>query len=395
MVLFVTVITVLAAGSPVAVASSSSDVTMIITVTDRFGNGISDATVTAEWEGGSTSDQTAANGQVLLDVEEGAEVTITIDHHSFTRNEPFVVDEAQGQEVEVTVYRKAEGEVQVIEDGEPLKNAKVKFYQDGELVVEGRTNADGVFTSGTVERSEYHVIAVKEGYYQNGTVVQIRETTDVALTLEEGDVQFQVTVKDDHFTPAEPIENAEVDIETVGSVLTRSNGQQTVVVPVNTDLEVTVTKDGYTETTETVSVGEYDTNVEVTVTRQDALNVSVSNQRVVAGEAVRVEVTDEYGDPVEGVTIQVDGEAAGTTDAEGVAKATLEEGGTVTITAVDQGVTSEPVTVEVVGDDTPTETETGTETGTETPEGEGVPGFGFVPAALALVGAALVSRRLA
>lgn len=394
-VLLVVAVAVLAASSPAAMATGSltedsADVTLSITVTDRFGNSISDATVTAEWDGGATSSQTASNGQVLLDVEEDAEVTITVDHHAYTRNQPYVIEEAEGGDHEVTVYRKARGEVQVIENGEPLRNARVQIYQDGDLITQGRTNADGVFESGVIERGDYQILAVKEGYYQNGTVVHVKDTTEVTLALEEGDVQLQVAVKDDHFTPAEPIEDAEVDIETVGTVLTRSNGQQTVVVPVNTDIEITVTKNDYTETTKTVSVGEGDTSVEFTITREDALNISVGNQRVVAGEDVRVEVTDEYGDPVEGATIQVDGEAAGTTDADGVAHVTLEEGGTVSITAVDQGITSEEVTVEIIGDETPTAA------GTETPEEEpeGVPGFGFLAAALALAGGAMLSRRL-
>lgn len=398
--LVVVVLTGLAVASPVAMASGgvsedSTDVTLTVTVTDRFGNGISDVSVTADWKGGASSGQTVSNGQVLLDVEEGAEVTITVDHFAYTRNEPYVVEEAVGQEVEVTVYRKAEGEVKVVTDGEPLRNAQVQFYQDGDLVTQGRTNADGVFASGTIERGDYQVIAVKEGYYQSGSVVHVKDTAEVTLSLEEGDVQLQVTVVDDHFTPGKPVENAEVEIETTGTVLTRTNGQQTVVVPVNTDVEVTVTKDGYTETSKTVSVGEGDTNAEFTINREDALNISVGNQRVVAGEDVRVEVTDEYGDPVEGATIQVDDETAGTTDAEGVAKVPLEASGTVSIAATDSGVTSEDVTVEVIGDETPTEART------ETPEEEGededesVPGFGLLAAALALAGTALLSRRLA
>ncbi len=392
----VVAITVLAASAPTAFgndrSANQSEVTLTVQVTDPLNNPIDGATVTAEWDGGSTSDDTASNGRVLLDVPQGAEVTLSVEHHAYVRNHPVVVEDAQDQEVDVTVYRKAEGQVEVIEDGEPLRDARVLFYQDGELVTQGRTDAEGAFSSGTIERGEYHVIAVKQGYHTNRTDVEVADTTGVTLSLEQGDVQLQVSVADDHFTPAEPIADAEVEIDTVGTVLTRSNGNQTVVVPVNTDVEITATKDGYESTTKTVSVGEENTAVEAIITREDALNLTASNQRVVSGENVRLEVTDEYGDTVEGASILVDGEEAGSTNANGVATVPLDADGTVTITAEHDGVTSEGVTVEVIaeGEETPAAESTPTP-GDDLP----VPGFGPVVALVALAGAMLITRRLA
>ncbi|PSP79469.1 hypothetical protein BRC81_04425 [Halobacteriales archaeon QS_1_68_20] len=394
-ILVVVAITVLAVSAPTAVANeradSQSEVTLTVQVTDPLNNEIDSATVTAEWDGGSTSGETASNGMVLLDVPEGTQVELSVDHHAYVRNSPLVIEEAEGQEINLTVYRKAEGKVNVIENGEPLKNARVLFYQDGELVTQGRTDADGSFSSGTIERGEYHVIAVKEGYFENRTDVEVVDTKEVTLALEQGDVQLQVSVTDDHFTPAEPVKDAEVEIETVGTVLTRTNGKQTVVVPVNSEIEITATKDGYETTTKTVSVGEQDKTVDVTITKEDNLNITSSNQRAVSGENVRLEVTDEYGDAVEGATILVDGEESGTTNADGVARVTLDAEGTVTITAEHEGVTSEDVTVEVIS-----EGEDPSPEATETPEEDSlpVPGFGPGAALLALAGAVLITRRL-
>ena len=398
-VLFMAVITVLAATAPAATVAgsamdNSSDVTLTVTVADRFNSQIGGVTVTAEWDGGSTSGQTASNGMVLLDVPAGADVTLSIDHHAYTRNSPVVVENAQGQEVDITIYSKANGEVKVIEDNTPLRNAQVMFYQGSELVTHDRTDSDGLVDSGTIERGDYQIVAVKEGYFLNQTTVHIADTTEVTLALEEGDVQLQVNVRDDHFTPAEAVGEAEVEIDTVGTVLTRSNGQQTVVVPVNSEIEITATKGDYTSTTTTVSVGETDTSVDVLITREDALNISVSNQRVVSGENVRVEVTDEYEDEVEGATILVNGEAAGTTDADGVARVTLEGDGTVTISAQDAGVTSEEITVEVLGDGDGEPVEAVQDDTEPEEEALPVPGFGLLAALLALVGAIAFTRRL-
>jgi predicted secreted protein len=384
-----------------AAPGNQAEVTLTVTVVDEFDNPISGATVEAEWDGGSDSGQTASNGKVFLDVEEGADVSLTVDHVAYTRNNPLLVSNAEEEEVSMTVYRKSEAEVKVTQDDEPLRNARVLLYKGGNLADRGRTNQDGLYVSEEIERGDYRVLAVKEGYYRNQTDVTVSDSTRVNLQLSEGTVQLTVSVNDDHFNPARSVEGAEVEVENVGTLQTRSSGQQTVSVPVNAQLDVSVTKDGYESETRDVTVRESDREVEFTISREDELNLTAGNSRVVAGENVRLEVVDEYGTPVEGAAVLVDGEQVGSTDGNGVYRVALEAAGNATITAEHDGVTSGEVTIEVIStdEDTPTPTETATGVPTDSPSptaGDGglpVPGFGLLPALVALAAAALVTRR--
>lgn len=377
--------------------ADAAAVTLTVAVTDGFNNPIADATVTAEWDGDSTSRETASNGKVFLDVPEGADVTITVTHRAYVRNNPVVVEDAGEQEVAIKVYRKASTRVKVFDkEGKPVQDAQVLLYKRGNIADRGRTDDNGVFQSSTIEQGSYHVIAVKEGYYKNESDRYVSGEDSFPLSIREGTVILSVTVTDDHFNPEQPIAGAEVKVGSIGTVSTSGDGEQSIAVPVNSDVTITVSKDGYTGVRRDVSIGEEGKELRFTITRKDALNVTASNRRVVAGETVRLEVTDEYGEPVEGAAVLVDGSEVGTTDAQGVYQATVESAGEHTIEVRKGGVTSAALTVEGIaadgsdGDD-----------GTATPTGNGdgdlsdvpVPGFGLPAALAAVVAAALLLRR--
>lgn len=377
--------------------ADAAAVTLTVAVTDGFNNPISDATVDAEWDGGSTSRKTASNGKVFLDVPDGADVTITVTHRAYVRNNPVVVEDAEERDVSVTVFRKATARVKVFDgDGKPVQDAQVLLYKRGNVADRGRTDDNGVFQSETIEQGSYHVIAVKEGYLKNESDRYVSGDDSFPLSIREGTVILSVAVTDDHFNPEQPIAGAEVKIGSIGTVSTSGDGEQSIAVPVNSDVTLTVSKDGYTGVRRDVSIGEEAKELRFTITRKDALNVTASNRRVVAGETVRLEVTDEYGEPVAGAAILVDGSQVGTTDEQGVYLATVESAGEHTIEARKGGVTSAALAVEGVSGDGSDGND-----GTATPTGSGendlgdvpVPGFGLPAALVALVAAALVLRR--
>jgi bacillopeptidase F (M6 metalloprotease family) len=176
-------------------------------------------------------------------------------------------------------------------------------------------------------------------------------------------------------------------------------------VAVNTDYEVTATKDGYESVTRTVSVGESDESVTLAVQREEAVSVEATSTRVVLGEVTRLTATDEYGQPVAGATVSVDGTEVGQTDDRGVYDLTVESAGNQTVTVSTDGLSSS-VTIEGFepdGQDTPTTaaptdapTDTPEPTETDTTPGGGGPGFGAavgLTALAVLVGLALARAR--
>lgn len=368
----VVLLTTSAAAATAGVTDARATVTLEVSVTDRFNNGIAGAELTAHWDGGSSSATTASNGKAFVDVEEGADVRLFVNHSAYTRNNPVVIEDASAQDVAVGVSRKAEATVTVVDDGAGVDGARVVMTKEGQdrAAATGRTDGSGTFESGTVEKGDYTVSVVKEGYRLNETTVTVEGTTDttVALTEDTATVTFQVV--DDHFESPQALEDVEIRIEgpRPATVTTGGNGEATIGLPVNAEFTVSVTKDGYVSTTRAVTIAEQAKTVQFAISREPALNVSASNDRVVVGERVRLEVTDEYGETVEGATVSVDGEQVGTTNAEGVYRATIDSEGDHTITVADNGASAE-ITVEGVStggggdEDTPTATGGATDTG--------------------------------
>ncbi|MEF8773427.1 MAG: hypothetical protein V5A37_01760 [Halobacteriales archaeon] len=370
-------------------AAANRQVALTVTVTDGLGHPFEDVTVTARWEGGEASVTTASNGMVIIDVPQGETVELSEQRQGYVRNHPVDVENATAREGDVTMYRRAEGTVTGWKpDPTPVTEANVTLYRRDSVAVTGSTGEDGQFETGVVERREYRLAAVKPGFYENEMTVTLTDGPSIPGRISQGSVVVTFSVADDHFPPPEPFENAAVRIEGVGVLKTSADGTQTAAVPVNTELSIRVTKDGYRTASRTVAVGESPREFAFTVTREAALEVTPDNEQIVAGTTVRLTVTDEYGDPVSGALVTVDGGEAGETDDDGVLRVTLEEVGEHDLAARKAGVDSDPVTVDAVrpaGEttatptDTPTRTETDTQTATD--ENSSDPGFGLPAAA--------------
>jgi PGF-CTERM protein len=153
---------------------------------------------------------------------------------------------------------------------------------------------------------------------------------------------------------------------------------------------VSVSKDAYDTRSTRLRTEESDMQATFNLTRVPAISIEAGNEQVVVGENLRVEITDEYDRPVEGATVLVGGEAAGETDADGVARVPIDTEGEVQVSAEYEDLTADAVTVTGVSgstDDGGDDDDGGT--------GDGSPGFGVVAAllgALAAVGA-LARRR--
>jgi|AntDeeMinimDraft_4_1070355.scaffolds.fasta_scaffold00333_2 PGF-CTERM protein len=385
----------LSVGAP-AVVAAQSNVTLTVTVVDQDGDAVSGVDISATWDdGGPVDETTRSNGQALVDVPEGANVTLSVDDEDYVRNAPLEIQDAEAGDVEVQVAEAGSATVDVVDAQGSVGNAKVQLYQGGDRIADARTGSDGSFTTRDIEQGDYEVRVWKEGYLRNSTDLTVDGDVTHEVRVSQDSRLLQVTVSDDHFSPPQAVANASVRVGGVGTVSTLSNGEATVQVPVNARYDVTVTRDGY-ETNETsVRVREEAETANLTIQRTDAINLDVANQRVVSGESVRVTVTDEYGDAVSGADVAIDGDSAGQTNDDGELTLTVEGAGTHNLTAT-SGDLEATASVEGVGADgeeaTATATATETATGTETSDFSG-PGFTVVGALVALLAVGLLARR--
>jgi PGF-CTERM protein len=378
-------------------AATTDTVTLTVTVVDQSGNPLSDAELSATWDGGEPVNRTTAgNGKAFLDVEEGADVTIRVDHPHYVRNQPYVVENASEESVTIEVAREGQATVTVEDGGEAVENAIVRMFHDGQPVVNARTASDGTVTTGDIEYGDYTLITFKEGYARNRTTLTVDGGVSQRMDIDQESVLVTFTVEDDHFDPPEAVRNANVTVPGTADVTTQGTGGVTVSVPVNDNYEVTVTKPGYESVTEQLRVRESDTALNATIQRTPAIDVRTDSSRVVVGEAVRVTVVDEYDNPVAGASVSVNGSDAGETDEEGVLSVPIERSGNVTVSAEADGRGGN-VTVEGIqpgGEDTPTQTATATPTDNPTETSTGVgPGFGVAGALVALLLGAIAARR--
>ena len=378
-------------------ATTTDTVTLTVTVVDQSGNPLSDAELSATWDGGEPVNRTTAgNGKAFLDVEEGADVTIRVDHPHYVRNQPYVVENASEESVTIEVAREGQATVTVEDGGEAVDNAIVRMFHDGQPVVNARTASDGTVTTGDIEYGNYTLITFKEGYARNRTTLTVDGGVSRRMDIDQESVLVTFTVEDDHFDPPEAVRDANVTVPGTADVTTQGTGSVTVSVPVNDNYEVTVTKPGYESVTEQLQVRESDTALNATIQRTPAIDVRTDNSRVVVGEAVRVTVVDEYDNPVPGASVSVNGSDAGETDEEGVLSVPVESSGNATISAEADG-REDSVTIQGIqpgGEDTPTETATATATDNPTETSTGVgPGFGVAGALVALLLGAIATRR--
>jgi PGF-CTERM protein len=400
-VLVLSVLVVLGTIPTAAATTTQDEVTMTVTVVDGNGQVLDGITINASWEGGYTVEETRANGQALVDVPAGADVSITVERGRYVRNDPVVVEDASGQSVEVSVRLQGTATVTVQDtNGEALDNAIVRLWQGGEVVVNTRTDANGVVQSPAIEQGEYRLVAFKQGYLRNSSTLDVTGDVSRTVAVESDSITVTFGVEDDHFDPPRSVEQAQIEIGEIATIRTLSNGEATASVPVNARLDVTVTKENYTEVTQQLRTNEDDTSLNVTIRRTPAISIDSVANRVVMGESTSITITNEYGEPVPGASVSLDGESVGETDDSGEITFQIETEGAHTVSAqaddleaaaTIQGVraaTDRPTTTE-------TPTSTATATATEAPittSGTG-PGFGPVAALLALVATLLVVRR--
>lgn len=390
----------LAMALPGTAAAQQDQVTLTVSVVDQSDSPLGGVQVTATWENGSRNVTTASNGQALVDVPAGAEVSVQIDDETYVRNRPLVVEEAEGGPVELSVSRSATATVTVVDTaGEPVGDAQVRLIRGAQFVTNQRTDADGRLTTPRVEEGDYDMRVTRAGYYRNQTSVTIAGETNLTSTIESGTALVTFEVTDDHFDEPRPLQNASVRVPGVATVQTGTNNRATVGVPVNDRYEVVVSKPGYQSTSQRVTVGAEATNVTVSTQRTRELSVTPLSQRVVVDESVRLEVVDEYGDPVPNATVGYEGESVSTTGADGTTRVTVPAAGNVSYTVSDGQVST---TVTVTGFDpdataTPAETAT-TSADTATPTDDGLsfgsgPGFTPVTVAIAVALLSLVALR--
>ncbi|MFD1565970.1 hypothetical protein [Halolamina litorea] len=270
--------------------------------------------------------------------------------------------------IDAPALQQADGSLSLtVTDGDdPVAGAAVTLYRDGERVLGGETGDDGRLDTGPIAEGSYRVEIRESGYYERSLSVSVEGETSRSAAVEPGSVALSVSVTDARTGDA--LADATVDVDAAGTVRTGTDGTQTVRVPVNAEVGLVVTKDGYERESLSVAVGESARSVDLGIARETEISLSLGADSVAAGGSVEATVTDAYGDPVAGATILLDGDAVAETGAGGTASVPVETGGEHTVRARAGGELSEQESVTASGDgadgDDPT-TEPTTPIGTE------------------------------
>lgn len=382
------------------VAAAGEEVTVTVHVVDDNGADVGGASVTASWEGGEATERTASNGQTLIDVPSGADVSIAVEHDDYVQNNPVELGTVTDHRSEtVEVFPPAGGEITVTEDGDPVESASVTLTKRGDerAAAEGTTSADGTFAVANLERGVYDVTVRKPGYYEASTTTDLGTTDSTTVDVESGRAEVTFTITDGHLE--KPLQ---VDVTLLNdgkrdaTISTNEKGTRSIDLHVNTKYAVVIEGDGYGEVKRQLTVGETDTSRRYEIERSPTLTLEASNERVLIGETVGVDVTDEYDDPVEGATIRLGGSSVATTDASGSATVPIETAGELELTAEADGTTSKAVVVTGVDPDEDDVTENETDDSNGSSTDDGIPGFGMPAAATAiaaLVGGLVARRR--
>lgn len=392
-----TALLVLGTVAPAGTALAQEQTTLTVIVETGDGTRVQGAEVTATWDGGSDTGTTKANGKEFLDVRQGARVEISVSDDTYARNFPYVVSDADGQTVTVEVRPAGSTALRVENtEGEPLEEAVVVVRQSGREVTRVATGSNGRATVDSLEQGSYRLVGLKNGHYVNSTDLEVDGDVSKRIVLEEGSEQVEFRVFDGGTQEQQRLTGVTLEVADRATIRTRDSNTASIGLPVNTGFPVTASKEGYVDNRTDIYVNEGGTTVTLLLRREPALNVSLTNDRVVAGESVRVDVVDEYGNPVEGAAVSVDGQQVATTDDRGVASVPIDETGQREIRVTSGGL-SATVTVEGVREATeatttaePTTTVRGTPAG-----GIGLPGFTPLAAVLAVLalGGLLALRR--
>jgi len=398
----VLLIAVVATGGAVA---QDDPVTLTVAVTDQDGDPVGGVTVEAAWETdsgetGTASGTTVSNGNVLLDVPEGASVELNVDDDTYIRNSPVRVDDASESEVALDVSRSGTATVTVLDDqNRSQADATVTVREDGRAIDRGETGSDGSYETARLERGTYEVTVVKPGYYETEREVTVSLNTEVTVGIERGTVTLDVRTFDDHFDPPAVIQTGSVRVSSsvYDGEVSVTEGAASLNVPVNAEYTVEVVKDDYDATPKLVRVRESAVSTNVTAQRASTLSVASVNERVLVGETTRVTVRNAYGEPVAGATVTVDGEAVGETDDRGEVDVPISSAGDRTVAAQDGTVESDPITIEGVETADETDSDDNESNGGDADDSgdtdDGAPGFGVVAAVLALLVAAAAAGR--
>lgn len=351
----------------VAAPASGEDVTLEITIEDAGGETVSGVDVTVAWDGEAKTDETLPDGRVAFAVPEGADVTVTVDHSTYERNFPYEIRDVSVPEgkarLEETVPVSLAGslEVRVLTGGDPIEGADITLEDrthgqsiQAELHGDGAyrpsmaddathrfvTDEAGIVEFKRLEQHDYRIVTEKPEYLTAETDVALASaqlTQNVSLEHAQVDVDFHVV--DDHFDPPEPIENARIQIPERGIILeTFSDGSQFQRLPVNTDYDIEVSKDGYDGVDRTLELGEMAVDFNVSIQRTPSISLDLLNEQVITNQTTRATVTNAYGEPVSGASIVLDGEAVGETDATGSADLVVPSDGEFTVTASVDGL---------------------------------------------------------
>lgn len=356
-------------------ATADDEIVVEVTVENQDGETVSGVDVTVDWEDDAETATTLPDGTQTFVVEEGANLTISVDHMDYVRNFPLerenvTLDEGQSRySVTVPVWEAAYPTIVVEEDGDPIEDLRVRFLDreensfvrgsqqgPGEYEVQSlpnsrtaslMTNADGeVELNRIASKENYRVDTFKAGYLVEEIDLDVDGFMTETIEVESARVDVDFFVEDDHFDPPQPVADAEISIPEQGITLTTfSDGGQDQRLPVNTDYTIEVSKNGYDGVTEELQLGESSTEFSVSIQRTPELNVDALNTQVIVGQTTRVTVTNAYDEPVAGATITVDGEEVGETDQTGSFDVTLESEGEQTVGASHGGL-SEEVTIE-------------------------------------------------
>lgn len=395
-------IAVVATGGAVA---QDDPVTLTVAVSDQDGDPVGGVTVEAAWETdsgetGTASGTTVSNGNVLLDVPEGASVELNVDDDTYIRNSPVRVDDANESEVALDVSRSGTATVTVLDaQNRSQADATVTVREDDRAIDRGETGSDGSYETPRLERGTYEVTVVKPGYYETEREVTVSLNTEVTVGIERGTVTLDVRTFDDHFDPPEPIDNGSVRVSSsvYDGEVSVTEGAASLNVPVNAEYTVEVVKDDYDATPKLVRVQESAVSTNVTAQRTPTLSVTSVNERVLVGETTRVTVRNAYGEPVAGATVTVDGETVGETDDRGEVDVPISSAGDRTIAARDGSAESDPITIEGVETAEETDSDDNESNGSDADDSgdtdDGAPGFGVVAAVLALLVAAAAAGR--
>jgi len=365
-----------------------------------------------------------SNDFTFDDIEDGHRVKANF---SMTQASPFIEDEDEADEqsaedrfdmVERTFEYNGLNDDDVLEvqnSQDAVISGTTTVAENTEVTVNIRSESGAstpfslsetvtVTEDGMVEAA-FDLSEYEAGQEFSASVRGLASTSQDAILVSGGPAELDVT-----FT----VENADGDAVPNATVMVNGeeytadeNGTVTAPLTENSTYSVETSAEGYVDATEDVTVSEDETEFTLTVEEEPTEYTT------------DVEVVDANGSAVADATVMVNGEEF-TTDADGMASVTLDEGdyefsvsadGYETTTqseTVDSNSTLTVEMTEAMDDSDENMTDEGTDNGTDTSDAEnnssspstdsetgGQPGFGVVLALIALVGAALVAHRQA